>query len=103
MSEFESRQQELQIQLEEYAQADHDYHITVSRVLDLAKRASQIFESSEVNEKWQILGMLLSNCRVSEGKLLWELKSPFDVIASAQHHPIGLRELDDVRTFEWVI
>jgi site-specific DNA recombinase len=92
LSEFETKQQELQIQLEEYAQADHEYHITVSRVLDLAKRASQIFESSEVNEKRQILGMLLSNCRISEGKLLWELKSPFDVIASAQHHPIGLRE-----------
>jgi hypothetical protein len=92
MSEFESRQQELQIQLEEYVQAYHEYHITVSRVLDLAKRASQIFESSEVNEKRQILGILLSNCRISEGKLLWELKSPFNVIASAQHHPIGLRE-----------
>lgn len=92
MSELEIKHQELQIQLEEYTQADHEYHITVSRVLDLAKRASQIFESSEVNEKRQILGMLLSNCRVSEGKLLWELKSPFDVIASAQHHPIGLRE-----------
>ncbi|NBV29311.1 hypothetical protein EBS02_09930 [bacterium] len=92
MSELQTRQQELQIQLEEYTQADQEYHITVSRVLDLAKRASQIFESSEVNEKRQILGMLLSNCRISEGKLLWELKSPFDVIASAQHHPIGLRE-----------
>ena len=92
MSEFETKQQELQIQLEEYAQADHEYHITVSRVLDLAKRASQIFESSEVNEKRQILGILLSNCRISKGKLLWELKSPFDVIAFAQHHPIGLRE-----------
>ena len=92
MSEFETKHQELGIQLEEHTQADHEYHITVSRVLDLAKRASQIFESSEVNEKRQILGILLSNCRISEGKLLWELKSPFDVIASAQHHPIGLRE-----------
>jgi hypothetical protein len=92
MSELESRQQELLLQLEEYTQADHEYHITVSRVLDLAKRASKIFESSEVNEKRQILGILLSNCRISEGKLLWELKSPFDVIASAQHYPIGLRE-----------
>jgi site-specific DNA recombinase len=101
MSELQTRQQELQIQLEEYTQADQEYHITVSRVLDLAKRASQIFESSEVNEKRQILGMLLSNCRVSEGKLLWELKSPFDVIASAQHHPIGLRLVDMFRTIEW--
>lgn len=86
------RSQEISIQLEEHTTADQEYHISVSRVLDLAKRACEIFESSEVKEKQQILSMILSNCRLDDGNLVYELRSPFDVIASARHQPIGLRE-----------
>jgi len=61
--------------------ADEDFHITAATVLDLATRALEIFESSEVNEKRALLNFPLQNCVLHGRKLLFKLKSPFDVIA----------------------
>lgn len=40
-------------------EADDDYFINAERVLSLASRAKEIFESSEVEEKRQFLAFLL--------------------------------------------
>ena len=49
-------------------------------VLNLAKRAQEIFESSEIPEKRQLLNYLLQNIRLKRRKLLFNLKTPFDTV-----------------------
>ena len=90
MKEYKERQYEIQQQLQEHTQADENYHITASTVFSLANRALEIFESSEPNEKRQLLGFLLQNCRLSGKKLYFDMRSPFDAIIKTAHQPLGL-------------
>jgi len=64
-------------------------------------RALDIFESSEANEKRQLLSFLLQNCRLSGKNLLFELHSPFKTILEYAHHPTVLAWQDSFRIFEW--
>jgi site-specific DNA recombinase len=64
-------------------EADQDYYITAKYVLDLANRAYDLFVSSEVEEKRQLIKLILSNLRVEGEKVLWELHSPFDLISKS--------------------
>jgi len=81
LKEYKEKQQDLFIQMEEHSKADEDFYLTASKVLDLASRALEIFESSEVTEKRTLLNFLLQNPVLSGRNLLFKLKSPFDVIA----------------------
>ena len=49
--EITDKLQLLRIEHEEHAKADHNYQATVAQVLFVARRAKQIFVSSEMNEK----------------------------------------------------
>jgi hypothetical protein len=75
------------------------YYIAASTVLNLAKRALEIFESSEVPEKRALLNFLLQNSVVDGKKPMYSLRSPFDTIYAFAKRPTGLRVLDDVRTY----
>lgn len=77
MREYKDKQYNINIRLEEYTRADENYHIVASVVLSLANRALEIFESSEPNEKRQLLNFLLQNCLLSGRNLEFELQSPF--------------------------
>ena len=91
MNEYKEKQHDINIQMEEYTRADENYHIAASTVFSLANRALEIFESSEVDEKRQLLSFLLQNCRLSNKKLLFELRSPFNYILENASYTSGLR------------
>ncbi len=52
-------------------------------VLNLAKKAYEIFQSSEIEEKRQLLNFLLQNLNLDGKKLQFELKPPFDTLLQA--------------------
>ena len=99
LKEYKEKQQDLFIQMEEHSKADENFYLTASKVLDLASRALEIFESSEVTEKRAFLNFLLQNPVLSGRKLLFKLKSPFDVIVQCGKTQYWLRGQDVVRTF----
>ena len=66
--------------MSEHQKADYEYQITVVTVLSVSCRAKAIFESSEVEEKTQLLNFLLQNCELQEKKLSYKLKIPFEGI-----------------------
>ena len=94
LHQFTSRQQELNILLEEHTEADEGYYVAASTVLNLAKRALEIFESSEVHEKRALLNFLLQNSVVDGKKPIYTLRSPFDTVYAYAKHPTGLPDLD---------
>lgn len=73
-----------------HVDADKASLITVKTVLDLAKRAKEIYESSKVDEKRQILNFLFSNLEMRDKKAIITLREPFDkLIAVSDHSSVG--------------
>lgn len=101
LQELKDKQYRLNVELEEYTKADHQYHIHVGTVLNLARRISEIFDSSEIEEKRAILNFLLQNPTVDGKKLEFRLRKPFDTVLALAHHPFGLALADDFRTIDW--
>ena len=58
----------------------------VKTVLDLAKRAKEIYESSKVEEKRQILNFLFSNLEMKDKKPMITLREPFDKLVAVSNH-----------------
>jgi hypothetical protein len=81
--ELKERQHEIDIKMKQYTKADESFRITVGYLLDLASRAYELFESSKVEEKRQLLGFVLSNMTLEKKKLVFNLKEPFDAIVDA--------------------
>ena len=92
--EFKDRQYEIGLQLEEYTKADEDFSLTVSQVFSLAQRAKEVFISSEIPEKRQLLNYLLQNCELNGKKLEFTLRKPFDAIVNYAKCPTVLRHLE---------
>ena len=112
--ELKAQQQDLVQKMEDHRQADENYYVTVANVFDIASRAEEIFETSEVEEKTRILKFLLPNLRLRDKDLLIELRKPFDSLvdfntlkdsykkenaALGDVHPIWLGTVKDVRTW----
>ncbi len=72
---------------EDHTNADKEFHITVSTVLNLAKRAREIIKRSEPEEKRQFMGYLLQNCQLNGRNLDFTLRNPFNLIAKYSSYP----------------
>lgn len=84
--------------MQRHSIADESYYLAVNQVLSLSQRASEIFESSEPNEKRQLLNYLLQNCRLNKRSLSFEMKNPFNALVEYNKCPEMLRGLSEVRT-----
>lgn len=81
VKEYKEKQKDILIQIEDHTKADENFYITAPKILNLANRALEIFESSEVKEKRALVNLLLQNPLLSGRKLLFSLRSPFYMIA----------------------
>lgn len=63
-----------------YFDASINYGKVVTDLVSITSRAWEIFESSKIDRKRQLLGMISSNLEVDDKKLYVELKSPFNLI-----------------------
>jgi hypothetical protein len=66
--------------MERHVNADESFHITANMVLSLARRAKEIFESSEVEEKRWLLNFVFQNLELKDKKLLIHYREPFKMI-----------------------
>ncbi|MBT4856477.1 recombinase family protein [bacterium] len=68
--------------LEQLEESDDNYFTTAKYVLSLANKAQELFESSEVDERRQLINLLLSNVRVEDEYVLYDVQKPFDLIVN---------------------
>src|SRR3990167_976761 len=66
--------------IEQLEESDDNYFTTAKYVLSLANKAHELFENSEVEEKRQLINLLLSNVRVEDEYVLYDVQKPFDMI-----------------------
>lgn len=83
LKEYKDREQEISKEMERYAIKDTNAHVTANTVLSLASRARDIFESSEVDEKRQLLNFVFQNLELKEKKLSVTLRESFKMIKDA--------------------
>ena len=57
--------------------AEDNYYITAKYVLNLSSRAYDLFKSSEVEERRQLIKLVLSNTRIEGKKVRFEAQKPF--------------------------
>ena len=88
MSSLKQEQGILQVELEEHTKADYGFLNTVSATFSIAKRTREIFDSSEIDEKRQILNYLLQNPVVKDKKLYFTMKKPFDMLLNIPRVPV---------------
>jgi site-specific DNA recombinase len=94
LREFKEKQAEILSRMQDHSDADEEFYLTANMVLSIAKRALPIFESSEPTEKRQFLGFLLQNCELNGNKLVFSLRSPFNLIANCPDDITRRREWD---------
>jgi len=73
---------DISIRLERLQDAEDNYYITAKYVLDLTNRAYDLFLSSEVEERRQLIKLILSNLRIEGENVLYEVTKPFYLIAN---------------------
>jgi site-specific DNA recombinase len=86
------REQDRALQaIEEHQAANQSYMEQGVQVLELARRAPELFAKQAPREKRRLLNFVLSNCTWKEGGLRAAYRQPFDLIAAAVSTPEGLR------------
>lgn len=77
---------DLNMQLSKLQEAEDNYYITAKYILDLSTRAYDLFVSSEVEEKRQLIKLILSNLKLSGKKLVYIAEKPFDLILNCSEN-----------------
>jgi len=92
--EYREKQSAIQQQIKRLQTADEDYYITCDHLLNLVTHASELFLSSEGEEKRELTGLALQNLRMNKKKLEYDWVKPFDTLASYADHQLWLPGVD---------
>jgi hypothetical protein len=90
LEEYKKRQREITSEMQAHVNADETCIITAKTVLDLAKRAKELFMSSKLGEKQQLLNFVFSNFQLEGKRLLVTLREPFLTLSTMPHQPVSL-------------
>ena len=92
--EFRSKIEDIDNRLLNLQKAEDDYYLTASYLLQLSKQAYELFVSSEMEQKRQLLKLLLQNPTLEGKKVRYSLIKPFDTILSYADRQRWLRRKD---------
>lgn len=81
------------------AQDDKEFEIGVAQVLQLVENATEIWKSSQLGKKRDILGLLFTNFYVSGESVGFTLVEPFKDMLEYSDSPVWLPNLEEFRIF----
>ncbi len=84
---YKGRQTEIVDQMKRHEKADLNFYITANLVMNLAARAREIFESSEADEKRQLLNLVFQNLQLKNGSLSLSEREPFLTMMDFKNRP----------------
>lgn len=90
---YREKQKHLQAKIGVLQEADDSYYFAAEALLDLASRAEQLFESSKVDQKRELIKLTLSNLVLKEEKLEYYWNEPFATLASYSSRSLWLPRL----------
>ena len=77
---FREQLTDISIRLEQLQDAEDNYYVTTKCLLELAREAHDLFVSSEVEEKRQLIKFVLSNLTLNGENIEYIAQTPFDLI-----------------------
>jgi len=83
LAEYKKLQGDILLLMEQHSNADESYYVEASKLLELAHRAYEIYQSSKLEEKRELLRYLLQNSKLDGKMLVPTLQMPFDTILTA--------------------
>ncbi len=90
-NELESTKQQLNERLDLLTNGNKSFKVTTSYLLDLSRRAKELFETSDNNLRQKLLEYLLSNIELEDKKLSYTINDSFKVnIEANKKAPLGL-------------
>ena len=94
VKDYKTRQAEIIDQMARHEKADHNFYATANMVMNLAARAREIFEGSEVDEKRQLLNFVFQNLKLDGKNLSIDTCEPFTTLVDYKKSPKGWGRLD---------
>ena len=91
---FRDKVAEIDTRLAMLQEADDSYYITARYLLEIANRAYELFKSSEVEERRQLIKLVLSNLRIEDKIVRYDAIKPFDTILNYADSQLWLRGRD---------
>ncbi len=77
---FCTQRDDVTLRLSNLQSAESSYYVTAKYILDLSKKAYELFKSSEVEQKRHLIQLVLSNLKLSDGNIVYEAQKPFDMM-----------------------
>lgn len=88
--EFRGKIDEIDSRLARLQKAEDEYYVTAIYLLELANRAYDLFKSSEIEERRQLLKLTLQNLVLDGKKVQFQAQKPFDTILNFADSPSWL-------------
>jgi len=79
--EYRREQSNITLKMNNLQKADVQYYITANYLLQVARKAPEIFKSSKPEVKRQLFKLVLSNPTINDGTLCATYRKPFNLIA----------------------
>lgn len=73
-------------ELEGHHEGNDQFKIALSMLVTLASKAWDIFQSSTIDEKRQLIGYVFSNLEMEGANLRYTLKTPFNLFINMGDH-----------------
>lgn len=80
---FRSQMDSISNRLAQLQYAEDNYYITAKYILEITNKAHDLFVSSEVDEKRQLLKFLLQNLKLDGKNIVYDVQKPFNLIVEA--------------------
>lgn len=82
---FTAQKNDINLKLEQLSEAENNYYLSTKYVLELTNKTYDLFLSSEVQEKRQLITLVLQNIYLDGENIVYEAHKPFDVILNTAH------------------
>ncbi len=79
-TQLREQRDDVATRLEKLQEAEDNYCLTAKYVLNLADRAYDLFISSEVEEKRQLITLVLQDVKMDGKKIVYDVQKPFDLM-----------------------
>lgn len=87
---FREQLAEIDTRLAMLQEAEDNYYVTAKYLLELANKAYELFESSEVEERRQLIKLVLQNLELEGKKVQFQAQKPFDTILNYNDNQLWL-------------
>ena len=99
---FREKIEGIDTKLANLQKAEDDYYLSVNYLLQLTQRAYDLFISSEIEEKRQILKLILQNSRLDGRLVRYDLLKPFDTLLNYADNKLVLPQSVVIRTEKYL-